>query len=100
MVMCDTIGFDMGTNNWYVYLLECKRGLYCGVTVDIDRREQEHNDPNKQAKAVRRLGTPATIIYTEPYPNRSEAMKREYAIKQLTRTQKLELIKHGPNIVG
>lgn len=77
---------------WFVYLLECKRGLYCGVTIDVERREQEHNDPKKQAKAVRRLGTPAKIVYTEMYPNRSEAMKREYAIKQLTRKQKLELI--------
>lgn len=79
-------------HTWYVYLLECKRGLYCGVTIDPARREQEHNDTKKQARAVKLLGTPARMVYTEKCASKREAYQREYAIKQLTRTQKMELI--------
>lgn len=80
------------TNNWYTYLIECKRGLYCGVTIDIERREREHNDPKKQAHAVRMLGIPAKMVYWESGLDKRSAYKREYAIKQLSRKQKLELI--------
>lgn len=77
---------------WYTYLIECKRGLYCGITIDIERREREHNDPKKQARAVRMLGIPAKMVYWETHPNRSSASKREAAIKKLSRKKKLELI--------
>ena len=73
---------------WYF----CLNGLYCGVTLDIERREREHNDPQKQAWAVRMLGIPAKMVYWESYPTRSAACKREWAIKQLSRKDKLELI--------
>lgn len=84
---------------WYTYLIQCTKGLYCGITTDIKRRELEHNDPVKQAKAVRRLGTPAVMVYCEEHPDRSEASKREYAIKQLSRKEKLELVKSELNVI-
>ena len=82
----------MSDKIWYTYLIECTKGLYCGITVDIERREREHNDPKKQASAVRMLGTPAKMVYWETHPDRSAASKREAAIKKLTRKKKLELI--------
>jgi putative endonuclease len=84
---------------WYTYLIQCQKGLYCGITTDIKRRELEHNDPVKQAKAIRRLGTPAVMVYCEEHPDRSEASKREYSIKQLTKNKKLELIKSESNYI-
>lgn len=84
---------------WYTYLIQCTKGLYCGITTDIIRREKEHNDPKKQASAVRMLGIPAVMIFCEEYPDRKEASKREYAIKQLTRTQKLDLINSNINVI-
>ena len=82
---------------WYTYLIQCQKGFYCGITTDIKRREAEHNDPKKQAKAIKRLGTPAKMVYCELQPDRSEASKREYAIKQLKQKQKIELINSDQN---
>ncbi len=77
---------------WYVYMVECADGtLYSGVTTDVERRIQEHNDSPKGAKYTR-AKRPVTLVYTETCTDRSEATKREYAIKQLSREEKLKLI--------
>ncbi len=78
--------------NYYVYILTCKDGtLYTGITTDLEKRLQEHNHCEKGAKYTRSR-RPVVISYSEIALNRSEASKREYAIKKLSRTQKLELI--------
>lgn len=82
----------MSEHSWYTYLLECTRGVYCGVTIDIKRREREHNNSKKQVHIVKLLGIPAKMVYWEEHPTQSTACKREWVIKQLTRKQKLELI--------
>lgn len=78
----------------YTYIVECKDGtFYTGWTNDIEKRMEAHNAGRgaKYTKSRR----PVTLIYKECFETKEEAMKREYAIKQMTRTQKLKLIKEG-----
>lgn len=78
---------------WTVYILECHDGsLYTGITNDIEKRLQAHND-GTAARYTRGRG-PVCLKYTESHPDRSAASKREVAIKKLSRTEKLLLIKH------
>ena len=68
---------------YYTYLAECAdRTLYCGYTDDVKNREMVHNS-GKGAKYTRsRL--PVKIVYYEEFETKSEALKREHAIKKLT----------------
>ena len=76
---------------YYVYLLRCGDGtLYAGFTNDLARRLAVHN-AGRGAKYTRsRL--PVELVYWENFPNKSSAFKREYAIKRLSRAEKLSLI--------
>lgn len=76
---------------YYVYLLRCADGtLYTGFTNNLARRLTAHN-AGKGAKYTRsRL--PVDLVYWENFSNKSSALRREYAIKQLPRRQKLTLI--------
>ncbi len=76
---------------YYVYILRCSdTTLYTGWSTDIQKRLIQHN-LGKGAKYTRsRL--PVTCVYSEEYSSRGEAMKREYAIKQLSREEKNTLI--------
>ena len=78
--------------SWYVYMLRCKDGsLYTGYTDDPERRLAVHN-AGKGAKYTRsRL--PVTLVYQESFENKSDALRRECAIKQLKKAQKEALIK-------
>jgi len=76
---------------WWVYILECRDGtLYTGCTDDVQRRIAAHN-AGRGAKYTRGRG-PALLRYRECCENRSAALKREAAIKRLTRGEKLALI--------
>ena len=77
--------------NWYVYVLCCGDGsLYTGYTDNIPRRLAVHQS-GKGAKYTRsRL--PVELAYWEELPDKSAALRREAAIKQLTRKEKLGLI--------
>ena len=76
---------------WYVYLLRCGDGsLYTGATDNVPRRLAVHQ-AGKGAKYTRsRL--PVELVYQEPCPDRSAALRREAAIKRLPRNRKLALI--------
>jgi len=78
---------------YYVYIVECAdKTLYTGIATELARRVEEHNSSEKGAKYTR-VRRPVTLVYSEKYPNRSEASKREYEIKKkMTRVQKLKLI--------
>jgi putative endonuclease len=77
---------------WHIYLLLCAdNSYYTGITTDLDRRLLEHNSSIKGAK-YSRIRRPVTLKYSETVATRSEALKREYAIKQLTHQQKAALI--------
>jgi len=77
---------------YYVYILECNdKTLYTGITKDLQRRLLEHNESSKGAKYTK-VRRPVILLYSEEYEDRSSAAKREYAIKKLSREQKLALI--------
>ena len=77
--------------NWYVYILRCKDdSLYCGITPDVEKRLEQHRS-GKGAKYTRGRG-PLEVVYTEECINHSDALKREYTIKRLSRIEKLRLI--------
>ena len=76
---------------WCVYILRCKDDtLYTGSTDDFPKRLEAHRQ-GKGAKYTRGRG-PLEPVYTEHCEDRSAALKREYAIKQLSRQEKLALI--------
>ena len=75
----------------FVYLLRCRDGsLYCGWTSDLDRRLKTHNAG--RGAAYTRSRRPVALVYQETCADKSRALKREYAIKRLTRTEKLHLV--------
>ena len=75
----------------YTYILSCADGtLYTGWTNDLDRRLAAHN-AGRGGKYTR-VRLPVTLVYHEEFDTKEEAMSREYAIKQMTRAQKMRLI--------
>lgn len=82
---------------YYLYILECADGtLYTGITVDLARRLDEHNNSAKGAKYTfaRR---PVKIVFSKKFANRSTASMEESRIKKLSRSEKLEMIKNKRN---
>lgn len=78
---------------WFVYMLKCSDGtIYTGITTDVDRRVGEHNNSPKGAKYTR-VRRPVELIYSDLHDDKSSASKREYQIKQLSKSQKLLLAK-------
>jgi putative endonuclease len=78
---------------YFVYLLRCKdNSLYCGQTNNLEKRTKEHNvSKNKSAKYT--VGRrPVTLAYYEEVENISSALKRECAIKKLSKAQKEKLV--------
>jgi len=77
--------------SWYLYILRCGDGtLYTGITTDVEKRLELHR-AGKGAKYTRGRG-PLELVYREICTDHSEALKREFAMKKLTRTQKETLI--------
>ena len=75
---------------WTVYILRCRDGtLYAGITDNFPRRLAAHN-AGRGAKYTRGRG-PLVPVYQEACPDRSAALRRERAIKSLSRPQKLAL---------
>lgn len=76
---------------YYVYILKCNdKTYYTGYTTDIEKRISIHNQ-GKGAKYTRgRL--PVKLVYCETFEDKTSALQREYAIKQLKRIQKESLI--------
>lgn len=75
----------------FTYIVECADGtLYTGWTNDIEKRLQAHNE--KKGAKYTKPRTPVKLVYLESLPDKQSAQQREYAIKQLTRQEKLELI--------
>lgn len=79
---------------WLVYLARCADGtLYCGVTTDLEKRIAAHN-AGKGAKYTARR-RPVRAVWSEPAEDRSAALRREHAVKRLTRREKLALARRG-----
>ncbi|MSS75003.1 GIY-YIG nuclease family protein [Candidatus Pacearchaeota archaeon] len=75
------------TTPWTLYLLHCTDGsLYTGITTNIQKRLEAHRT-GKGSKYVASRGV-ATILATKTFPTKSEALKAEYAVKQLPKDKK------------
>ena len=77
--------------SWKLYILRCGDGsLYTGITTDVQRRLTQ-NCGGKGAKYTRGRG-PLELVYSEECGSKSDALKREFAVKALTREEKLKLL--------
>lgn len=77
----------------YVYMIRCKDGsLYTGWTNNLEKRFRNHCE-GKGAKYTRGRG-PLELVYYEVFEDKKDAMKREYAIKQLKKSEKEKLINY------
>ena len=77
---------------YYVYLIQCEDGsIYTGITTDLERRFKEHSD--KTGGHYTRAHKVEKILYTEEYPTRSEALKREAEIKNFAEIKNLNSLK-------
>lgn len=77
---------------WFVYMIETAAGrLYTGITKDVSRRFNEHVEGKRGARALRGKG-PLTLRFYEKVGSHSRALKLEYAVKQLSRREKLAII--------
>jgi len=94
----DTITTDDGmpyqnSKFWYVYLLRCAdNSLYCGITTNLEKRLRQHNGELIGGAKYTKVRQPCQLVYSEQADNRSEASKREYAIKRLSKVSKEQLI--------
>ena len=80
------------SGGWSLYILRCNDGtLYTGIAVDVRSRLEAHRS-GKGAKYTRGR-RPLEVVYTEECGSHSDALKREIAIKRLTRLEKEALIK-------
>src|ERR1700722_8366161 len=77
---------------WFVYIVRCADdSLYTGITKDVKRRRQQHNAGTASRYTRSRL--PVKLVYQEAHPSQSSALKREAAIKIMTRRKKLAMIR-------
>lgn len=100
IVDCDTILNDASVQGdeskemHYIYLVRCSDdSLYCGWTTDLKRRIDAHNGDIPGGAKYTRGRRPVTLVYSESFHQKQEAQRREYAIKRMTKTKKLGLIK-------
>lgn len=82
-------------SHWYLYILRTVAGaLYTGITTDVSRRLNQHQT-GKGAKALRGKGE-LTLVFHCLVGGRSDALKLEYRIKQLSKNQKERLVQDQP----
>jgi len=81
-------------HKFYVYILRCSDGsLYTGWTTDVTARLEQHR--SKTGAKYTRSRLPVKLVYQELLRSKRRAMQREHAIKQLSRDEKLRLVRHG-----
>ncbi len=84
--------------SWYVYMIRTRCGkLYTGITTNLESRFNAHVDvfhglSNAKGAKFFRSHEPVAIVYQETCANRSDASKREVAIKKMSKRQKLNLL--------
>jgi putative endonuclease len=77
---------------WYVYILKCAdESLYTGITTDLKRRLNEHNNTSKGAKYTSSKRPVELAAYAE-VESRSDALKLEYKIKQKKKKEKIKYL--------
>ncbi len=94
-------GFVIVSNEWQIYVVCCSdNSFYTGITKNISRRIDEHNQGDLKAARYTRARRPVRLVYQETVATRSEAAKREYEIKQMHRKEKEVLIEKAPHEQG
>ena len=92
--MSSKTGAATDNDTWFVYILRCADdSLYTGITLDVDKRLDQHNGLDKNGAKYTQARRPVKLVYQESSTSRSAACKREYAIKSLSKTEKESLIK-------
>jgi putative endonuclease len=85
---------------WFVYILRCAdNSLYTGVALDVNKRLAEHNGAVKNGAKYTLARRPVKLVYQETSVSRSQACKREYAIKCLSKAEKESLIKQAQSSI-
>ena len=83
-------------SSWFVYIVKCSdNSLYTGIAVNVERRIKEHNENDLLSAKYTRMRRPVNLVYKEEQFTRSNAAKREYEIKQLSRIEKKALVIEG-----
>lgn len=78
-----------------VYMVRCNNGsLYTGITNDVMRRVNQHNGELPGGAKYTKMHRPVKLVYRETYPSKEDAARREYALKQLSHTEKLKLVQN------
>ncbi|MFH0952635.1 MAG: GIY-YIG nuclease family protein [Patescibacteria group bacterium] len=78
---------------YYLYIVRCAdKTLYTGITQDVNKRVVEHNESDIGAKYTRSR-RPVRLVYTRRFRSRSTASRAEVRVKQLSRQEKLVMIK-------
>ena len=84
---------------WKVYMLRCAdNSLYTGITLDIERRINEHNTDDRKGARYTRVRRPVELVYQEACDDRAHASSREYQLKKLSRCEKLKLVSRSRTI--
>lgn len=90
----------MAAANFTLYILRCADGaLYTGIATDVDKRVAEHVAGVRGAKYLRGKG-PFEVVFAECVGDRARAQRLEYRVKQLTREQKLALVRGERGLAG
>jgi putative endonuclease len=81
--------------NWIVYIIRCNNGaLYTGITIDLERRYEEHVSQGKKCSKFLRGKIPLKLVYQKRFLSHTEALQLEIKIKSLSKSQKESLILH------
>lgn len=87
------MGNGVSSKNWYVYLIRCAdHSLYTGIATDVRRRFSEHQSQGRLCARYLRGRAPLQLMYSCKVTDRSSALKLEYRVKQLTKSEKLRVI--------
>ncbi len=82
---------------WWIYILDCDGRLYTGVTTDPDRRLREHRAGRSRAARFTRGAASVELRYAVAVAGRSLALRAEYRLKRLPRSEKLMLCEQSPS---
>ncbi len=79
---------------WHLYMIRVKSGsLYTGITKDVDRRFAEHAEGGKKGSKYLRARRPLPLVFQQKIGNRSQALKMECAVKNLSKPVKEQVAK-------
>src|SRR5688572_28852159 len=82
---------------WFAYFVRCADGsLYAGATNDLERRVHKHNSGRGARYTRSRL--PVELVWSKRVATRSRALSLEATLKQLSRAQKLQLVRHARHV--